>query len=48
MKLFLILLTLDMPVSFTGFSGLSIIIIVAVLAAVQGIKYLRHRMNNTH
>lgn len=48
MKPLIIIVTLTMPVSFTGFSGASIIIIVAILAAVQGIKYLRHRMNNTH
>jgi uncharacterized membrane protein len=48
MKLFIIMLTLGMPVSFTGFSGTSVIIIVAILAAVQGIKYLRNRARHTN
>ncbi len=36
-----------MPVSFTGFGTLTLIMMVAVLAAIQGIKYLRGGAKNT-
>jgi hypothetical protein len=48
MKLMGRVVTLIMPVSFTGFGTATLIIMVGVLAAIQGIKYLRGGAKNTH
>ncbi len=37
-----------MPVSFTGFGAMTLIMMVVVLAAIQGIKYLRDNAKKTH
>jgi hypothetical protein len=39
--------TLGMPVSFTGFSGTALVIMVAVLAAVQIVNYFRKGTDHT-